>query len=437
MRMATSLCTATRKLALNLREETYGRPRGDRSTAGSGSMSDPEAGRQLGNVGADRWGRIPAVRLFRWMAGTGPWPIQKGWWSRRSAFWVFAVRRASLIPVQLVFILFILYAVLNLPAAYEYGAPGGALGYPAEFLRGFYVFLVNNFDGSWGNLTIWPGVGTENLGQGPLVTWALYFEFYIPSSIQLAAFALPIAAAIAYPVSLLAGWSRRPELDAPARALTLLGALLPVFVVGILVLNVLFFPYEAVFQDIPSLGLLPSIGWFVLHGGYPSWIYYQAVTRPTGFPLIDALLHHAWTMAEIILVKTLIQASVIAVAYVAIFFRHARAVVRSIRDEPHIVGARARGVSERTLLWRQAARRATPTFLLIFALTIPEFFGVLLAVEIAFIDQSGFGYLYFYNLGDLPMMEAIIFLVAVVVLVSTFLVDVIAVRLDPRSLQAR
>ncbi|MGD0249335.1 MAG: ABC transporter permease subunit [Thermoplasmata archaeon] len=365
------------------------------------------------------------------MAGTGPWPIQKGWWSRRSAFWVFAIRRASLIPVQLVFILFILYAVLNLPAAYEHGATGGTLGYFRGFTEGFYYFVLNNFAGNWSSPVYGPRFEIYT-------SWAQYFAAYVPPSIQVSLFALPMAAGLAYPVSLMAGWSRRPGSDAPARYLTLLGALLPVFVVGIWVANALFFPFEHIFDgDIPTLGLLPSIGWFVLHGGYPNWIVGQAVTQPTGFPLIDVAIHHAWAIGEIVLVKTLIQALIVAVAYVAIFFRHASSVVRSVREEPYIVGARSRGISERTLLWRHAAKRLTPSFFLIFALTIPEFLGILFAVEAAFLDQSGFGVLYFRNLGNLPMVEAIVFLVAVVVLVWTFIVDLIAIRLDPRGAAAR
>jgi peptide/nickel transport system permease protein len=292
--------------------------------------------------------------------------------------------------------------------------------------------VIDNFTGNWGT-DIVPLAGIGLSGQ----PWAQVFAGYIPASVQLALFSLPIAAALAYPVSLLAGWSRRPWLDTPARFFTLLGALLPAFVIGILVYNALFFPYLHLFRDIPGLGLLPSVGWFDLRGGYPSWILYDSVTVPTGFPLIDALLHHAWAIAEICFIKTLIQASVVAVAYVAIFFRHARSVVRSVREEAHLVGARAWGIPERRLLWRYAARRVTPSFFLIFALTIPQFLGVLFAVEIAFIDQSGFGYLLFYDLGDLTVMDALIFLIALFVLLWTLVVDLIAIRLDPRGAVVR
>jgi len=357
-------------------------------------------------------------------AVTGPPPGPRGSRGRGvSGFWTYALRRALLIPVQLGFVLLILYSAANLPATFAKGRPG--------FLEGFSHFLVNNFNGNWGA----PSgrlVGFALVGH----TWAQVFAAYIPSSIQMGAFALPIAAALAYPVSLLAGWSPRQWLDTPARYLTLLGALLPVVVVGVLVYTALFFPFLNAFQDIPGSGLIPYPLWPGFIAGYPSWIH-EYVTSPTGFPLVDALIHHAWLIAEITFVKTVIQASVVAVAYVAVFFRHARSIVRAARDSAHITGARAIGVSERKLLWRYAAKGVTPTFFLIFALTIPQFLGILFAVQIAFNDTDCFGYLLFVNLGNLPVMDALIFLIAIVVLVWTFVVDLIAVRLDPRGAMAR
>jgi ABC-type dipeptide/oligopeptide/nickel transport system permease component len=363
-------------------------------------------------------GRDPPLRLL-------------GWWSRRSPFSIYALRRVVLIPAQLLLVLFVLFTARTLPAGVAHALPGGAAYYFHGFFQSFYYFAGNLLVGNWGSTSL------PNAGYAPPTSWGAYLILLLPPTVQLAVFALPIAAAVAYPVSLLAGWSRRAGIDPPARVLTLVGALVPSFFVGILVLNLVFFPFESTFQDIPSQGLIPSFGWFVVHGGYPSWIRYQSVTRPTGFPLVDALIHHAWSIAEISLVKTLIQASVVAAAYIGVFFRHARSAVRSVRDEPHIVGARAWGIPERTILWRHAARRVTPSFLWIFALTTPEFVGILFSVEIAFGDQTGFGWLLFYYLGNLKVIDALVFVLAVAVLLWALGVDLVAVRLDPRGALAR
>lgn len=344
----------------------------------------------------------------------------------------YALRRLILLPVQLVFIILVLYIAIDIPRALSQSPPESL----TQIDRGFFELVANIFTGNWGTTVYSRGqTGFLRLGLG----WRQVFGYFVPASLQLAVFALPIAAGLAYPFSLWAGWTRRPGVDPPARFVTLLAALLPVFVVGTLVLNALFNPFLNTFGDLPSQGLLPADFWFFDRGGYPPWILYDFATTPTGFPLIDALIHHAWQVALISFLKTLIQASVVAIAYVAIFFRHARSIARSVREETYIVGARARGVSERTLLWRHAARAAIPSFLLVFALTIPEYLGVQFAVEVAFVDQSGFGYLIFASLtsGDLSPVIPLVFLIAIVVLVWALVVDVLALRLDPRGLASR
>ena len=368
----------------------------------------------LGGTGGTGASSLPRGPRRRWLSG----------------FWLYALRRALLIPVQLVFVLLILYLAINVPAQIATGLPEGFQGY----VQGFFQVVTNDFTGNW---------GTTNLQLAGYVTyqvpWTQVYAYYIPPLRSDRGLCPPDRRRLGLPHSLLAGWSRRPGLDAPARFLTLTGALLPAFVVATLVMNAVFFSYLAYFQDVPSQGLIPSVGWFVLNGGSPLWILDDFITRPTGFPLIDALVHHSWTIAAISLTKTLLQASVVAVAYVAIFFRHARSVVRTTSEEAHIVGARARGISERTLLWRHAAKRVTPSFFLIFALTIPEYLGVQFAVEAAFVDQSGFGYLTFTTLteGNLAPLDALVFLLAIFVLVWAFVVDLVAVRLDPRGAVAR
>ncbi|MGA3023029.1 MAG: ABC transporter permease subunit [Thermoplasmata archaeon] len=345
-----------------------------------------------------------------------------------SGYAQYALRRLLLVPAQLVFILLVLYLVIDVPISLTQNPPESLFG----INRGFFQMVFNIFTGNWGTTSYTVGETGFLKLQLP---WTQVFAYYIPTSVQLAMFALPIAAALAYPVSLLAGWSRRPGLDASARFVTLTAALLPVFVVGTLVLNALFLGYLGYFQDVPSDGLIPGSAWFIVRGGYPSWILYDFATQPTGFPLVDALLHHAWTIAAISFTKTLIQASVVAVAYVAIFFRHARSIARSVREEVYIVGARSRGISEHTLLWRHAARAVAPSFFLVFALTIPEYLGVQFAVELAFVDQSNFGYLIFASLtaSDFSLFVPLVFLIAILVLGWALIVDLIALRLDPRG----
>ncbi|MGA7649089.1 MAG: ABC transporter permease subunit, partial [Thermoplasmata archaeon] len=153
------------------------------------------------------------------------------------------------------------------------------------------------------------------------------------------------------------------------------------------------------------------------------------------------LLHQAWLFEEITLIKTLIQALVISLVYVTIFLRHARSVVIAASQELHLMAARSRGIAERTLLWNHTARRVKPTFLTVFALTLPAYLGTQFVVEATFLDR-GAGFLVLSSLtslggGGLSPLEGMMFLLAVIVIFSLFAVDILARRMDPREVVSR
>jgi ABC-type dipeptide/oligopeptide/nickel transport system permease component len=345
-----------------------------------------------------------------------------------SPFVRFLLLRATLVPCQLLFVLLILYLAIEEPSNLASHQDLGVVG----FFAGFSQMVVNDFTGNW-------GVSTFAFYQGiPLVQ---LYAWMLPPSVELGAIALGISAAIAYPVSMWAGWTRRPGADAAVQVTSFVGTMLPVFIVGILVITALFFGFLAQFNDFPDMGVIPTPGWWFAFNGTmgPAWIVDTRFTQPTGFPLVDGLIHGAWAFEWVTLVKTLIQASIIAIVYVTIFLRHARAVVHSASQEAHVDVARSRGVPERTLLWKHTARRVAPTFLMVLALTFPAYLGTQFVVEATFLD-NGIGFLALSALtgqgsagNGLALLETMMFLLALLVVVWLFVVDLVVRRSDPRG----
>lgn len=354
---------------------------------------------------------------------TGPRPEPRTF--RLSPFGRFVLMRLGLVPVQFLIVLVVLYTATIEPTNLANHTDLGVAG----FFTGFAQMVANDFTGNWGVSTFqqYPGVPISQL-----------YAYLLPSSVELGVFALGISAAIAYPVALSIGWSRRPGVDFAARVASLFGTLLPVFIVGLLVIAGLFYWFVAQFNDLPDNGVIPGLVWWnANYGGYPSWILYQTITQPTGLPLVDGVIHRAWGYEEITLIKTLIQALVISLVYVTIFLRHARSVVRAASEETHLTAARSRGVSEGTLLWTHTARRVRPTFLIVFALTLPVYLGTQFVVEATFLDP-GMGFLAFSSLtdqgtGGLAPLQVMMFLLALIVILWLFVVDVLARGLDPRE----
>jgi peptide/nickel transport system permease protein len=304
------------------------------------------------------------------------------------------------------------------------------------FAYGLRTFLVNLFTGNWGNAS-----------YGHLVLPAAQFlVWWLPDSIQLALFALPIAAVLAYFVGLYSGARRDGGVDVGARLLSIAGLLIPSFIVVLLFLGTFYTQFVGAFGDTPY-GLLPTSGWFIIHGGYPTWIGSANNTSPTGLPVIDGAIHGDWAFEQVVIVKTLWQALAIAAVYVAIFLRYARNIVAEAFREPHLNAARARGVDEGTLLWKHTGRRVLPLMLLVFGVTLPIYIGTqalveamandtgvgaLLIAEMTKVGSSGFGFSAVSNTHAGNVYQVTIFILVLVVLFGNLCADVLARYMDPR-----
>jgi peptide/nickel transport system permease protein len=302
------------------------------------------------------------------------------------------------------------------------------------FGEGFETFLVRMFTGDW---------GFASFGNLVEPAWQ-YLVWWLPYSIELAALALVITIAIAYPLGLLSGMRRDSPVDVGTQIGSGVVLLVPTFFVLLLVYEGLYQPFFTAFGDTPY-GILPNIVWFGAHGGYPPWIGQAGSTTPSGFPIFDALWHGDWAVAEIVLVKTTLQAALIALTYVQIYLRFFRQAVRRVLDATWVVAARARGLSERQVVWHHAGRRALPLFLLVFASTVPAFLGTQMIVEVLANDpglgpillseladtiQSGFGFTGSVTSGN--FWQVLLFLTVFLVLITRFGADVLARYLDPR-----
>lgn len=307
------------------------------------------------------------------------------------------------------------------------------------YLGGLGTFVWNLFTGQWGTAKF------GNFGA-PAVD---FLGWWLRPSLELALIALALSAVIAYVLGLLAGWRRESPLDYGVRAGSLVGLLVPTFLVLILLYAFVATPFQNQLADSPY-GLMPTPAWFSQHGGFPSWIGPAANTLPTGFPLVDGVIHLDGPFELLTITKTLIQAFVIALVYTAIFLRYARHAVASTAGEPHVRAARARGLSDRTLLWRHAGRRVLPLYLLIFGITLPVYLGTQAVVE-GFSNDTGVGALFLSQITHVGRMgfgfsaigggpspgnfyQVTVFLLVLIILIGNLSADVLARYLDPRLL---
>ena len=101
--------------------------------------------------------------------------------------------------------------------------------------------------------------------------------------------------------------------------------------------------------------------------------------------------------------------------------------------EEFIRVARAKGLTERTVIWRYALANAIGPVITIAGLQIGYLFGSIIVMESLF-GYTGMGWLTYQALlnRDLPLIQATVVVIAAVVMITNLLVDLLYVLIDPR-----
>lgn len=101
--------------------------------------------------------------------------------------------------------------------------------------------------------------------------------------------------------------------------------------------------------------------------------------------------------------------------------------------QDYIVTARAKGLSERTVLYRHAFRSTLPPIITMVALAVPGIVTGAMITEYIF-TWPGIGRWYLHALmgADYPVVQAVLFIYAVLMIVANFSSDIVYGLLDPR-----
>lgn len=101
--------------------------------------------------------------------------------------------------------------------------------------------------------------------------------------------------------------------------------------------------------------------------------------------------------------------------------------------QDYIVTARAKGLSERTVLYRHAFRSTLPPIITMVALAVPGVVTGAMITEYIF-TWPGIGRWYLHALmgADYPVVQAVLFIYAILMIVANFSSDIVYGLLDPR-----
>jgi peptide/nickel transport system permease protein len=236
--------------------------------------------------------------------------------------------------------------------------------------------------GDWGNSLIFKKPIAELLAQKAA------------ASALIVAMSMVIALSLAVPLGVWAAVHRDRWQDTTASGAALLGVSLPDFFWGIVMILVF----------ARWLGWLPSSG-------------FADPAQDFG-----AALRHAF-----------LPALALGLGLMAHLTRMTRSTMTEILGQEFIRVARAKGLSERTVVWRYALANAVGPVITIAGLQIGYLFGSIIVMESLF-NYTGMGWLTYQALlnRDVPLIQATVFVIAAVVMLTNLVVDLLYVVVDPR-----
>jgi len=124
---------------------------------------------------------------------------------------------------------------------------------------------------------------------------------------------------------------------------------------------------------------------------------------------------------------------VLATASAAVYARFLRANLLDVMDEDYIRTARAKGLGERTIVFKHGVRSAVTPIVTMFGLDLGILFGGAILIETVF-NIPGIGRLAYDAIqkSDLPMVQGTVLIGALAIVLMNLLVDVVYAFLDPR-----
>ncbi len=215
----------------------------------------------------------------------------------------------------------------------------------------------------------------------------------LPISLELAVLSLVVSVLIGIPAGVIAAVRRgRPE-DYVATTGALVGLSVPHFWLGLL-----FIIWFAV-----DLHWLPA-------GGYVT-------------------LHHPLSNLE----HMVMPAIVLGTGFAAVLMRQMRSSMLSTLNADYVRTARAKGLSERAVVWRHAARNSLITVTTLLGLQLGALISGVVVTETVF-QIAGFGQLTILavNQRDYPLIQGVVLVTATAYVVVNLLVDVVYSLLNPR-----
>ena len=222
----------------------------------------------------------------------------------------------------------------------------------------------------------------------------------IPATVHLAIAGTVLAIGIGVPLGIISAVKRDTFLDRVCKAFAIFGMAAPQFWVAIMLI-IVFAGYW---------GLLPAFGRGDVTGWFPTWSQ-----------IPDMLLHLA------------LPAFVLALAIIAAIMRLARSAMLEVLDSDYVKFAQVKGMSERVVIWKHAARNALIPVITFGGISLAGLLNGSVVVEVVF-AWPGVGLMLLEGVlsNNFPQVEGAIMVSGAAYILTALVVDILYGYADPR-----
>ena len=239
------------------------------------------------------------------------------------------------------------------------------------------------------------------------------------ATLELAVYSLIVAFLVGIPLGLAAAWFRDRFPDAVLRVFAILCYATPVFFAGLLL----------------KLVFAVKLGWLPVSGRASTSAEIELSTLPSksGIYLIDAIRTGDGAVVRDVLEHAVLPAVALGLLTAGVFLRLVRTNVIGTLGTGYVEAARSRGVRESRLLRKHAYRPALIPIITVIGLQVAMLLGGAVLTETTF-EWKGLGFQLAQYLSnrDFVAVQGIVAMLAVIVAVTNFIVDVVAAFIDPR-----
>jgi ABC-type dipeptide/oligopeptide/nickel transport system permease component len=236
----------------------------------------------------------------------------------------------------------------------------------------------------------------------------------LPATIELACFAIVIATLLAIPLGVWAGAKPNSWIDNLGTTLGLFGISMPSFWLAIMLILFL----------AGVLNILPTSG---------RSTYGIAGPEQSGFYIFDSLRQNNWPAVWDALTHIFMPALALGVNMLGILMRVTRSSILEVMNEDYVRTARAKGMGEKTVVWRHVASNALIPVVTVVGLELGTLLSGSIIVETVFAwPGSGSLLITALNARDYPLVTGLVMTYTLAFVTINIVIDGLYAVIDPR-----